>query len=57
MPDAITARDLSKYRFEKAVEDWTTAKDNLLNQKYRAANNRAYYAIFHAMRSVLSLRS
>lgn len=31
------------------------AKDMLKSHHFRAANNRAYYAIFHAMRAVLAL--
>ena len=47
--------DLSKYRLDRAREDLATATRNYNAGDYRAANNRAYYAIFHALRSVLAL--
>lgn len=45
-------KDLSAYRIERAKEDLDTAKINLENGKYKAAINRSYYAIFHAIRAV-----
>lgn len=45
-------KDLSLYRLERAKEDLETAKINLENNKYKAAINRSYYAIFHSMRAV-----
>ena len=53
MPD--NRIDYSKYRFEKAKEDLETAKQNFNDGYYSAANNRAYYAVFHAIRSILIL--
>lgn len=50
-----TCIDLCFYRFEKAAEDLKTAKNNFGSQDYRAANNRAYYSIFHSLRAVLAL--
>jgi uncharacterized protein (UPF0332 family) len=47
--------DLSRYRLETAKEDLKTAKDNLRDGNLRASVNRSYYAIFHALRSVLAL--
>jgi uncharacterized protein (UPF0332 family) len=47
--------ELSKVRLDRAEEDLATAVENLNNGRYGAANNRAYYAIFHAIRSVLAL--
>ena len=46
-------KDYAKYRIEKAKEDLTAAKLLYDNGSYRIANNRAYYAIFHALRAVL----
>jgi uncharacterized protein (UPF0332 family) len=46
---------LSKYRLDKAKETYATALENLKNNRYLDANNRAYYSIFHAMRAVLAL--
>jgi uncharacterized protein (UPF0332 family) len=50
-----TKIDLSKYRIEAAYEDYHAAVDLLRLGYYKVANNRAYYAIFHAMRAVLAL--
>jgi uncharacterized protein (UPF0332 family) len=50
-----TKIDLSKYRIEAAYEDYHAAVDLLKMGHYKVTNNRAYYAIFHAMRAVLAL--
>ncbi|MCR4892872.1 MAG: HEPN domain-containing protein [Lachnospiraceae bacterium] len=47
--------DYSKYRYEKAKEDLETARKNFQDGFYAAANNRAYYSVFHAIRSILIL--
>ena len=49
------AKDLSIYRLERAKEDYTAAENNLGMKDFRTAVNRAYYAIFHALRAVLAL--
>ena len=54
MPD-ITKIDLSRYRMRKAQEMLASAKRDMEAKDYASANNRAYYAIFHAMRAVLAL--
>ena len=54
MPD-ITKVDLSRYRFRKAEEMLSSAKRDMEAGDFASANNRAYYAIFHAMRAVLAL--
>ena len=54
MPD-ITKVDLSRYRFQKAEEMLASAKRDMEADDFASANNRAYYAIFHAMRAVLAL--
>ena len=54
MPD-ITRIDLSRYRLQKAKETLASAKRDMDAEDYASANNRAYYAIFHAMRAVLAL--
>jgi len=46
---------LSNVRVEHAKEDLETATENLQAGRYKAANNRAYYAIFTAIRAVLAL--
>ena len=54
MPD-ITKVDLSRYRFRKSEEMLASAKRDMEAADYASANNRAYYAIFHAMWAVLAL--
>ena len=45
-------KDLSEYRLERAEEDMRAASINIENGLYKAAVNRSYYAIFHAIRAV-----
>lgn len=47
--------DLSKYRYESALDDFDTAGDLLQKGKFKASVNRSYYAIFHALRAVTAL--
>ena len=47
--------DLSRYRFDNALDDLDTARALLKVQKYKASVNRSYYAIFHALRAVTAL--
>lgn len=47
--------DLSKYRFDTAVDELDTSKELLKSQKYKASVNRSYYAIFHTLRAVTAL--
>jgi len=53
MPDELS-RDLMRYRLERSADDLDAAKIMLAAHKYNAAANRAYYSVFHAMRSVLA---
>lgn len=46
---------LANSRLEHAEECLTAAKALLENGIYKSAANRAYYALFHAMRAVLAL--
>ena len=46
-------KDYSKYRLERAENDLRAAKLLFSNGEYRAANNRAYYSMFHSMRAIL----
>lgn len=49
------SKELSKHRIEQAKED-LIASEMLNNAKlYKSANNRAYYSIFHSIKSVLAL--
>lgn len=47
--------DLVHYRIETAKSDLQSAKILLKEREYRGANNRAYYAIYHAILSVQAL--
>ncbi|MBQ7654942.1 MAG: HEPN domain-containing protein [Clostridia bacterium] len=47
--------DLSRVRLERAFECLSTARENCRLGDYRAAANRAYYAVFHAIRAVLAM--
>lgn len=48
-------RDLANYRMEKAFSCLQAAKFLLQSDLYENAANRAYYCIYHAIRSVLAL--
>ncbi len=45
---------LSQARFEHAEECLVAAKNLMENGHLKSSANRAYYAVFHAMRSVLA---
>lgn len=49
------AIEFAKYRLERAKETLKTAKVIFDIKDYKSANNRAYYAIFYAIRAVLAL--
>ena len=54
MPDNIELQiSYAKYRLERSKDDLSAAHLLFDNGNYRIANNRAYYAIFHAIRAVL----
>ncbi len=46
---------LAGHRLKVAKEDLSTAQLLLDAEQYRAANNRAYYAIYHAIDTVLAV--
>ena len=48
-------RSLSKVRYEHAEQCLKAANMLLDNKDFLGAANRSYYAVFHAMRSVLAL--
>lgn len=48
-------KNLSQYRMQRAEEDLDAAILLFRERKFRIANNRAYYAIFHSLRAVLIL--
>lgn len=49
------AFELAEYRLQVAREDLEVAKDNFGRNYFRAANNRAYYSIYHSITAVLAL--
>lgn len=56
MPDLDNPRvELSVYRLHRSEDDLSAAELLFKEKKYRIANNRAYYSIFHALRAVLIL--
>ena len=44
--------DLAKYRLETAKTDLKSAKILLDSGDYKGANNRSYYAVFHAINAI-----
>lgn len=55
MTQEFYGRDLAKYKLERAREELDTAVFLFDNEKLRAANNRAYYAIYYCLTAVLCL--
>ena len=53
--DIGTKEDLARHRLQTAREDLKSASILLESGEYRGANNRAYYAIFHAINAVHAL--
>lgn len=51
-----TQKDLVLYRIETAKEDLKSAKILKEASAYKGANNRAYYAIFHAVCAIHGLK-
>ena len=49
---SLDIKTLSVYRLKRAKEDLEVAFSNYQSGYYRAAINRSYYAIFHAIRAV-----
>ncbi len=54
MPDDIMLGDYARYRLQRSREDQDAAHLLYNTGNYRIANNRAYYSVFHAIRSVLA---
>ncbi|MBR3771144.1 MAG: HEPN domain-containing protein [Clostridium sp.] len=55
LPDIGNKTDVAKHRLRVAKEDLQAANLLLEANSYRGANNRAYYAIFHAVSAVLAM--
>lgn len=53
--DIGTREDLAKYRIDTARSNLDSARILLDAGDYKGANNRAYYAIFHAVNAVHAL--
>lgn len=53
--DVGTKEDITLHRIQTAKEDLRAARILLQAEEYRSANNRAYYAIFHAVNAVHAL--
>jgi len=51
----FTNKDLSEYRLNKAFDTLASARRELEAGDFASANNRAYYALFHAMRAALAI--
>ncbi len=53
--DIGTREDLCLYRIQTAKENLQSARILLSAEEYKSANNRAYYAVFHAINAVHAL--
>lgn len=54
--DKETIESFAKYRLEKAKDTLDTAEAILkIGKDFTSANNRAYYAIFYAIKAVLAI--
>lgn len=53
--DIGTRKDLCLYRIRTAKENLKSARILLAAEEYKSSNNRAYYAIFHAINAVHAL--
>lgn len=51
-----TKKDLALYRIQTAKDNSRSAKILLEAGEYKSANNRAYYAIFHAINAVHAVK-
>ncbi len=48
-------KELSAYRYSKALEDITASEVMLKESLYKVSINRSYYAIFHTMSAITAL--
>ena len=49
------SNELAKHRLEQAKENFEEAEILYKANKFKGANNRAYYCIFHSIKAVLAL--
>ena len=50
-----TSKEFALYRLARAKEEYETANLLFRENKLLAANNRAYYSIFYAIRAILAM--
>lgn len=55
LPESGSVNDLARYRIETAKSDLKSAHILFREKEYRGANNRAYYAIYHAISAIHAL--
>ena len=53
--DNKAIEELAKYRLEQSKENLEEAEALFNINKFKGANNRAYYSIFHAIKAILAL--
>ena len=54
--DKETYRVLASVRMERAIELVDGAKELLQNERYKSANNRAFYAMEKTMKALLAIK-
>jgi uncharacterized protein (UPF0332 family) len=54
--DKETYRVLASVRIERAIELVDEAKELLQNERYKSANNRAFYAMEKTMKALLAIK-
>ena len=54
--DKDTYRVLASVRMERAIELVDEAKELLQNERYKSANNRAFYAMEKTMKALLAIK-
>ena len=54
--DKETYRVLASVRMERAIEFVDEAKELLQNERYKSANNRAFYAMEKTMKALLAIK-
>ncbi len=52
---AKISKELAQHRLQQAKEDLEDAEILCDLKRYKSANNRAYYSIFHSIKAVLAL--
>ena len=55
MTQVSYGKDLARYKLERAREELDTAILLFDNDRFKAANNRAYYSIYYSLTAILCL--